>query len=233
MGEARPAQEGRLQGTVAVVTGAARGIARATAVAFAQEGADVVGIDTVFANDGIQAFKPLLEMDDGDWQVQIDNTLTGTANSIRAFAPYLVRRGGGRTIVTSSTQRRHGTKYGAAYSASKLTRHDERYAQAIEEAGQTPPGCPTDEEKARHVLIAKTPPGVPWIERENTLGNGIAGFALLLYRPFRIGDRVQDVAPVVTFVASDAARSSSPGRRSLSPGQSRAFELGIHHDPDR
>jgi len=30
---------------------------------------------------------------------------------------------------------------------------------------------------------------------QNTLGNVIAGFALLLYRPFRIGDRVQVTAP--------------------------------------
>jgi NAD(P)-dependent dehydrogenase (short-subunit alcohol dehydrogenase family) len=124
-------------------------------------------------------------MDDADWQVQIDNNLTGTANVIRAFAPCLVRRGGGRLIVTSSTQGRHGTKYGAAYSASKwgiiglmksaalelakhritvnavipglidtpLTRHEERYAQAIEEAGHTPVGAPADEATARRALI--------------------------------------------------------------------------------
>src|ERR1700760_2529790 len=36
---------GRLDGKAAIVTGAARGIGRATAVAFAREGADVMGID--------------------------------------------------------------------------------------------------------------------------------------------------------------------------------------------
>src|SRR5277367_6534046 len=35
----------RLAGKAAIVTGAARGIGRATAVAFAREGADVMGID--------------------------------------------------------------------------------------------------------------------------------------------------------------------------------------------
>jgi NAD(P)-dependent dehydrogenase (short-subunit alcohol dehydrogenase family) len=39
------AGSGRLHGKAAIVTGAARGIGRATAVAFAREGADVMGID--------------------------------------------------------------------------------------------------------------------------------------------------------------------------------------------
>jgi NAD(P)-dependent dehydrogenase (short-subunit alcohol dehydrogenase family) len=170
----------RLLGKAAIVTGAARGIGRATAIAFAREGADVMGIDIagpvsttlevapatadelaetgrlveaagarwqearldqrdlpalraaaaaavdafgrldiLFANAGIQAFKPILEWEDADWHDTIDVNLTGTCNAIRAVAPHLVRGGGGRIIVTSSTQGRHGTKFGAAYSASK------------------------------------------------------------------------------------------------------------------
>src|ERR1700675_4630117 len=67
--------------------------------AAAQAEQEFGGIDILFANAGIQAFKPLLEMEDEDWHTQIDVNLTGTANSIRAFAPYLVKRGGGRIIV--------------------------------------------------------------------------------------------------------------------------------------
>lgn len=281
---------GRLAGKVAVITGAARGIGRATAAAFAREGADVIGIDLahrasaitdfaqptpealeetgrlvgqaagrrwlaiqldqrdigalrdaarrveqefggldiLFANAGIQAFKPILEMEDADWHDQIDVNLTGTANAVRAFAPLLVKRGGGRIIVTSSTQGQHGTKYGAAYSASKwgiigfmksaalelgehkitvnalipglidtpLTRHESRYAQALETAGRKPSGDEAeDERQAEEALIKKTPLGVPWIEPE-------------------------DVAPVVVFLASDEARMVSGSAYEVTAGDS-------------
>jgi SDR family mycofactocin-dependent oxidoreductase len=277
-----------LVGKVAVVTGAARGIGRAAAVAFAREGAELVGIDVcspvdprsgvepaspddlketgrlveaagrrwlgvvldqrdlpalrtcaaeaqrvfggidiLFANAGTQSFHPLLEMQDPDWHITIDVNLTGTANAIRAFAPYMVKRGGGRIIVTSSTQGRHGMKYGAAYSASKwgiiglmksaalelgphnitvnalipglidtpLTRHEERYAQALKDSGRSPTGLSADEAEARRILAAKTPLGVPWIEPA-------------------------DVAPVVVFLASDAARMVSGATYDVTAGDS-------------
>lgn len=281
-----------LQGKIAVVTGAARGIGRATALAFAREGANIVGIDIckevcrrsgvqpatpndlketgrlvqaaggrwlsiildqrdlsalkeaakqaenefggidiLFANAGIQEFRPLLEMEDIDWNIHIDVNLTGTANAIRAFAPYLVKRGSGRIIVTTSTQGRHGTKYGAAYSASKwgiiglmksaavefgaygitvnavvpglidtpLTRHEERYAQVLEDSGKVPTGSPADEEEAKKILKAKTPLGVPWIEPE-------------------------DVSSVVVFLASDAARMVSGATYDVTAGDSAHYE---------
>ena len=194
------------------------------------------GIDILFANAGIQAFKPLLEMADADWHDQIDVNLTGTANAIRAFAPGIVahtaQHGGGRIIVSSSTQGRHGTKFGAAYSASKwgiiglmksaalelgahgvtvnavipglidtpLTRHESRYAQALQEAGKVPSGnVAADEATARDGLIAKTPLGVPWID-------------------------LDDVAPVIAFLASDAARMISGATFDVTGGDSAHYQ---------
>jgi NAD(P)-dependent dehydrogenase (short-subunit alcohol dehydrogenase family) len=186
------------------------------------------GVDIVFANAGIQAFKPILEMDDPDWHDQINVNLNGTANVLRVFAPLLVQRGGGRIIITSSTQGEHGTKFGAAYSASKwgliglmksaalelgsygitvnavipglidtaLTRHEDRYAQAISSAGQEPTGKPEqDEETAKQALTAKSPLGVPWIDPA-------------------------DVAPVVAFLASDEARMVSGASFAVTAGDS-------------
>lgn len=277
-----------LKGKIAIVTGAARGIGRATAVAFAREGANIVGIDIcapicqssgvkpstpadlaetgrqvqaeggrwlsfkldqrnlsalkdcaaqvekefggidiLFANAGVQAFRPLLEVDDEEWQTHIDVNLTGTANALRAFAPSIVKQGGGRIIMTTSTQGRHGTRYGAAYSASKwgiiglmksaaaelgmygitvnaivpglintpLTRHEERYAQILKDAGKVPTGTAADEEVAKQILTTRTPLSVPWIEPE-------------------------DVASAVVFLASDAARMVSGATYDVTAGDS-------------
>lgn len=283
---------GSLRGKVAVITGAARGIGRATAVAFAKEGARVVGIDIcapvyprsgvkasnvedlketgrqvqaekgqwlefvadqrnfealqkialqvekefggidiLFANAGIQAFRPLLEMDSEEWQTHIDVNLTGSANALRAFAPFIIKKGKGRIILTSSTQGKHGTKFGAAYSASKwgiiglmksaalefgpygitvnavipglidtpLTRHEERYAQILEDSGKETAGVGKDEATAKQILMAKTPLGVPWIDPK-------------------------DVAAVVTFLASDAARMVSGATYDVTAGDSAHFD---------
>jgi SDR family mycofactocin-dependent oxidoreductase len=77
-------------------------------------------IDIVVANAGTQLFKPLVEMEDWEWNDVIDNNLNGTANTIRAFAPKIIAGGkGGRIIVVSSMQGKHGSKNMSSYSASK------------------------------------------------------------------------------------------------------------------
>lgn len=277
----------RLESKVAIITGAARGIGRATAVAFAREGANVVGIDIagpvsttlevepatidelnetgrlveaaggrwaarqldqrnlaalrdiaawtaetfgkidiLFANAGIQSFKPILEWEDADWHDQIDVNLTGTCNAIRAVAPYLVKNGGGRIVVTSSTQGRHGTKYGAGYSASKwgiiglmksaalelgqygitvnavipgltdtpLTRHRQRYAQAVDDLTNSEP-LDRLEAEAKQKLAAKSPLDVAWLPPES-------------------------IAPAVVFLASDDACMVSGATYDVTGGDS-------------
>ena len=76
-------------------------------------------IDIVVANAATQFFKPLLEMEDWHWNDIINNNLNGTANTIRALGPNLVKRGQGRIIVVASMQGKHGSKNMASYAASK------------------------------------------------------------------------------------------------------------------
>lgn len=170
----------RLQGKNAVITGAARGIGRAIAVAYAREGAAIMGIDKaaevssttnypvatpddlaetqrlveaaggrfipvtldirdrdalraaaqqakaalgsvdiLVANAGIQVFAPLLDMSDAAWHDVIDTNLTGTANTVRAFAPLMAEQGRGSIIVTASGQGKKGFRHGSSYAASK------------------------------------------------------------------------------------------------------------------
>lgn len=139
-----------------------------------------------------------------------------------------MKRGGGRIIVTSSTQGQHGTLNGASYSASKwgifglmksaalelgehnitvnavvpglidtaLTRHEDRYAQAIESSGKTPTGDEAkDERSAAQGLAAKLPLGVPWLEPDQ-------------------------IAPAVVFLASDAAATISGTSLAITGGDS-------------
>lgn len=279
--------QGRLAGKVAIITGAARGIGRAVALAFAREGAAVVGIDIggpvtstievepatadelaetgrlveaagggwlaetldqrdigalraaaaravarfggidiLFANAGIQAFKPLLDMEDADWHDQIDVNLNGTANALRAVAPHMVERGGGRIILTSSTQGRHGTKYGSSYSASKWGILGLMKSAALElgEHGITVnavvPGLidtPLTRHRQRYAqAVDDLDSGKPTQALEAD-----AEAKLLAKTPLGVPwIAPEDVAPVVVFLASDEARMVSGAAYDVTGGDS-------------
>lgn len=169
-------------------------------------------IDILFANAGIQAFVPLLEMEDADWHDTIDVNLTGTANALRAFAPALVS-GGGSIIVTSSTQGQHGTLDGSAYSASKWGIIGLMKSAALElgphgvRVNALIPGL-IDTALTRHegryaqaLRVGGTEPTGDEATDERSAEKALSG-KLPLRRPWL---EPESVAPAVVFLASDAA----------------------------
>ena len=282
---------GRLKGKVAVVTGAARGIGRAIAVAFAKEGADVMGLDIagpassataypaatedeleetgkmvdaegrrfisykadirdldalkkaadlvmekfarldiLVANAGIQAFKPFLEMDDDKhWHDVINVNLHGTANTVWAFAPLLVKNNGGRIIITSSTQGRHGSKNAASYACSKWALYGLVKTLALElgehqiTVNALVPGLidtpMTHNEKRWEEAIKEDgrKPSDPPTEQE-------AAQAQLPHIPLKVPWlKPEELAPMAVFLAGDDAHLVSGGSFDVTAGDSAHF----------
>ena len=70
---------------------------------------------------------------------------------------------------------------------------------------------------------------------QNTLGNVVAGFALLLYRPFRIGDRVQLTGPsglapgtVETLSLGYTTIRGDDGRQVIVPNSTMATQVTVN-----
>ena len=89
----------RIQGKVAVVTGAARGIGRAAAVALARAGADVVGIDIcatverTIASHRLQAHPSLDDLLEADrWAREAASALISRSSFTRLWRSSLASR---------------------------------------------------------------------------------------------------------------------------------------------
>jgi len=88
--------------------------------AFAQQVWDEYGrIDIVCANAGIVSWGSTLEMPEHIWQEVLDVNLTGIWKTVKATAPFMIRRGEGSIIITTSTNSVEPLRNIAAYVAAK------------------------------------------------------------------------------------------------------------------
>jgi len=76
-------------------------------------------IDIVCANAGIAGWYSTLDMPEEVWQEVIDVNLTGVWKTVRATAPYLIRRGEGSIILTTSTNSVEPLRNMSHYVAAK------------------------------------------------------------------------------------------------------------------
>jgi 3-oxoacyl-[acyl-carrier protein] reductase len=135
-----------LDGKACIVTGASRGIGRAVAATLAAEGARVVVVArsgdleldvtepdaadrildecpepwALVNNAGVSRARPLDELSDDDWRGQWELHVMAPMRLMRALAPRMAERGGGRIVnVSSSSGKRPSGTLDASYSVTK------------------------------------------------------------------------------------------------------------------
>src|SRR5436305_10895081 len=90
-------------------------------------------IDILVNNAGVGGFAaPLHEMTPEAWEKVLNTNLRGVFYCIRAFAPIIIRQGGGHIVNISSLAGKNALPNGAAYAASKWALNGLSYSVAEE-----------------------------------------------------------------------------------------------------
>jgi len=94
-------------------------------------------LDVLVNNAGVGSFSgPLHEMTPQDWEKVLNTNLRGVFYCIRAFAPMMIRQGGGHIVNISSLAGKNPLPNGAAYAASKWGLNGLTYSVAEELRGK-------------------------------------------------------------------------------------------------
>ncbi len=232
----------RLDGKVALVTGASGDLGATAAMAFAQAGASLVltarrvdlceavaerarqagvkaiavqadiqdradvaalaqrakaafgGVDILFNNAGITSPKAFLESSEEEWFRVCDTNIRGTVHCIRAIAPMMIERGGGRIINMGSILSKVGMANRSAYIASKSAIVHLTQALAFEFG---PHGITVN---AIGPTVIVTGLNRHLVEQQPALYDGVLKRSAL----GRLG-RPEDIAGALVFLASPAA----------------------------
>jgi 3-oxoacyl-[acyl-carrier protein] reductase len=77
------------------------------------------GLDALVNNAGTSANRPLEELTDDDWQLQWELNVMGPMRLMRAAAPHMAERGGGRIVNVTSSSGKRPSQTNVAYSVAK------------------------------------------------------------------------------------------------------------------
>jgi NAD(P)-dependent dehydrogenase (short-subunit alcohol dehydrogenase family) len=92
-------------------------------------------VDVLVNNAGVATSAPLARTTLDDWQAQLAVNATGAFLCTRAVVPGMIERADGRIVTVASTAGRAGSRYTAAYTASKHAAVGLMRAVAAEVAG--------------------------------------------------------------------------------------------------
>src|SRR5713226_3436903 len=220
---------GLLDGRVAIVTGASKGIGRALSLRFAREGASVVCAarsadlveDTaarvqkaggraiaVVCDAAVEGgpTKPVQDYLMEDWRYTIDSCLTSSYLCIRFVVPEMIKAGGGAIVNISSGAGRRGLPYRIGYCSAKAGQVGMTYGMALELA-------------PHNITVNCVAPGAIEGDRIDSVIEGQARVrgitpeamrkAMLERSPLKRMVTASDISSAAAFLCSPAARNIS------------------------
>ncbi|WP_010138716.1 SDR family oxidoreductase [Oceanicola sp. S124] len=150
------------------------------------------GVDVLVNNAGLGGLKPVAEMEDKEWNLVLDVTLTGTMRMTRAMLPHMTARGAGAIVNNASVLGWRAQKGQAHYAAAKAGVMALTRCSGVEAAEHGVRINAVSPSIAMHEFLARSAP-------EEQLK------ALAAQEAFGRAAEVWEVANVIIFLASDYA----------------------------